>query len=361
MKYTYRRYTSGDEDVINDLYRQVTGRQRNHEAFTWQWLETPAGESEIWLIEAHLSDGTTKLIGHHGVMALAFSHFGVPLRAGKTENTMVLPEYREKILYPRYEQRFFAEYESKFHVLFSTSGPREAIRVREAMGYEYKHDWKTLHFASEPVLSARLLASELAQRWFETDTYLGNCVFPDEIMIQGTRVHCFFRRDPAPFFDFDGFWQQAGSHYPCTPTRTASYLGWRFWRSPYTRHITLILDDEKLDVAVCILSMNRFGILAIDDIYCGVPDNLPRFIEKVHNWAGQVFPFFVLRFSTTSDTTELFAASRRLRDTTLLNKLAARTKPRERRLMPRKVTRLGRSMEAPPDGNWYVTPIVFER
>ena len=53
----------------------------------------------MWLIEATDEQGNVKLIGHHGVMPIAFSNGETDLLFGKTENTMVLPEYRKKILY----------------------------------------------------------------------------------------------------------------------------------------------------------------------------------------------------------------------------------------------------------------------
>jgi hypothetical protein len=46
----------------------------------------------MWLIEATDDSGNVKLIGHHGVMPIAFSDGDTDIIFGKTENTMVLPE-----------------------------------------------------------------------------------------------------------------------------------------------------------------------------------------------------------------------------------------------------------------------------
>ena len=116
----------------------MTGRSRSVEDWKWQWVDNPAGRSEMWLIEETLDDGSARLIGHHGVMPFRATIDGNDCLVGKTENTMVHPDHRSRILYPRFERRFLAAYEPRFAMLFSTTGPAAAIRLRKAMGYEYR-------------------------------------------------------------------------------------------------------------------------------------------------------------------------------------------------------------------------------
>lgn len=92
----------------------------------------------MWLIEETLDDGSARLIGHHGVMPFRATIGGETCLVGKTENTMVHPDHRSRILYPRFERRFLAAYEPRFAMLFSTTGPAAAIRLRKAMGYAYR-------------------------------------------------------------------------------------------------------------------------------------------------------------------------------------------------------------------------------
>ena len=101
-------------------------------------MDNPAGESEMWLIEATEPGEETKVIGHHGVMPFKARLNGEEFLVGKTENTMVLDEYRSRILYPRFERRFKAEYEQRFAALFSTTGPAPALRLRASLGYQEK-------------------------------------------------------------------------------------------------------------------------------------------------------------------------------------------------------------------------------
>ncbi len=117
-KYSYRPYTSGDEKSINDLYAKITGRIRSKAAYFWQWQNAPGGKGEVWVIEAELPNGQKMLIGHHGIMPVRFSYGQDDLLFGKTENTFVHPDFRSKILYPRFERRFAYHYENRFHALF---------------------------------------------------------------------------------------------------------------------------------------------------------------------------------------------------------------------------------------------------
>lgn len=92
----------------------------------------------MWVIEEHNADGPVEIIGHHGVMPFRATIDGEACLVGKTENTMVHPDHRSRILYPRFERRFLAAYEPRFAMLFSTTGPAAAIRLRKAMGYAYR-------------------------------------------------------------------------------------------------------------------------------------------------------------------------------------------------------------------------------
>ena len=119
LEYRFRPYEPGDADSINNLYFEITGNSRTLDQFEWQWLNAPGGCGEIWLIEAVDASGASQLIGHHGIMPIRFTRGDEDLLFGKTENTMLLPAYRDKILYPRFEKRFAEHYEGRFDALFS--------------------------------------------------------------------------------------------------------------------------------------------------------------------------------------------------------------------------------------------------
>lgn len=355
MKFSYRKYQAGDEVAINELYHAVTGRTRSVKEHAWQWLQTPAGESEMWLIEAELKKGEKKLIGHHGVMALDFSHYGKPMRVGKTENTMVLPEFREKILYPRFEKKFLSLYEKNFHALFSTIGPDPAIRLRKAMGYEANHHWKKVFIGNEPALSLITINNTITRKFYnKKNTFLT----PSSITINNTKIDAYSDSDACTAFDYDGFWDEISLNYPLTPARNIKNLSWRYWKNPYRKHLTLVLNNKELGIAICVLSFRKsFGIY-IEDIYCKDKKALPSFLEILYAWSKKKMGCFAIETYTTSDNMKYFHPQGHIRDSSWLQKLF--NKNNEVNLMPRKVTSAGKAEGIKAEDDWYVTPFYFE-
>lgn len=355
MKFSYRPYQAGDEVAINELYHAVTGRVRTVEQHAWQWLQTPAGQSEMWLIEAHLADGSTKLIGHHGVMALNFTYQGIPIRVGKTENTMVLPEFREKILYPRYEKIFLSQYEHKFHALFSTMGPPEAIRLRKAMGYEATQNWQRFYIGSEPSLSLSLIRN----KFFKKESVSLYSKLPEEAIIKNTTIKTHLHEKIDSNFDFDSFWKTTSNKYTFTPSREKSDLLWKFWSNPYREHVTLILDNENLGIAVCTFSKRKTAIVYIEDIYCEIPQNLSKFLEIIQLWSREALNIKNLESITTTDSLKYFS-SKKTRLTVWAEKHAPKKYRQGKFFMPRKITLQGIALDIKKNDEWFVTPYFFE-
>jgi len=354
MRFSYRRYQEGDAAAINELYFRVTGRQRTIQEHAWQWLQSPAGESEMWLIEVEADDGRKKLIGHHGVIAENFTYRGKMARVGKTENTMVLPEYREKILYPRYEKFFLSEYESRFHALFSTTGPVSAIRLRKAMGYKFDHEWTPFFVGCEPSLSLTIAQ----ERFFKkTINYSRKLTSLNSQKINDVEITCIDAQHAS--FDFDGFWYQAAPNYGLTPARTRANLQWRFWSNPYSIYHTLILNSPNYGRAVAIISFRSGYILQIDDLYCTYPKDLDFYISIISQWAKKFLKINAIKSTTTSDCAQLFK-SPFIKKTTLLHALFRSGGPIEKPKMPRKITSAGSDLGILGDQAWYVTPFYFE-
>jgi len=354
MRFSYRRYQEGDAPSINELYFHVTGRHRTVAQHAWQWLKSPAGESEMWLIEAESDDGSRSLIGHHGVMAEAFTYRGAAVRVGKTENTMVLPEFRDKILYPRFERIFLGQYEGSFHALFSTMGPEPAIRLRKAMGYEARHKWVNIYSGTEPSISfhvalgrflgpSNALASKL-------EAFGAASIGAAKI----TRLN-----EEIPEFDFNHFWAKASKHYGLTPARTQSNLHWRFWSNPHRKHYTFKLEDPNLGVGICILSLRDGHWLYVDDIFCERPEMIARFLEILQNWSARTLRVGTLASMTTADSLDYFRSAG-VRQTSWIHRLSNVVRRTGDQRMPRKVTALGRSVGIKEDSPWFVTPFFFE-
>ena len=247
-----REYLNGDANAINDLYYRVTGRSRSVREFEWQWLAAPAGQGSIHLIHTEADqDQQPLLIGHHGIMPLRFSNGTNAAVVGKTENTMVDSLYRSKIIYPRYESRFKAQYSGKYDALFSTMGPTAAIRQRRAQGYIEVGTWERF------VLSARKACLNAGMEFFSGSRKLLDLAPLTEEILEK--------------YDFTAFWDSCKSKYPFTPSREKCDLKWRFVQNPYRSYLIALLKDSSLPsgiagfAIICLPSKDR-KIFTIEDI-----------------------------------------------------------------------------------------------
>ncbi len=369
-----RPYRVGDADAINALYRDVTGRVRTREQFAWQWLEAPAGAGEMWVIDAVAANGGTRIVGHHGLMPLVFSQGAQDFVAGKTENTMVHPDYRRKILYPRYEKRFLGDYSGRFDLLFSTVGPAAALRQRKALGYDatrhwVRHEW-ALRSGAMAALGAVIAGSDgraarsAKYRLAEQALGLGARalgVSPRRRTGDGARLTALDGVEAAAHPFFETFWTEARAEYPMTPRRMRADLDWRFWRNPYQLPITLILDGRTGPRGYAIV--NRYHKLAwrLADIVC-LPVDANTFsilLGAVADWcAGQ--GGYVLNFLAADDPGAPARFTAECGLTNLSNHWPVTRLPRPTPYpMLRRLTDRGAVAGGQVD-NWYVTPLVFE-
>lgn len=247
-RFTSRRLESGDEVAINDLYRRVAGRSRSPHDWRWQWMENPAGPSEMWIIELE-EDGRRQVVGHHGVMPFRATVGDRELMLGKTENTMVLQEVRHRLLYPRFEMRFLEQYGARFDALFSTRGPAAALRMRQALGYR----------TTEPILIASI-GRRVRSPFGSLRRRLGGSASPPSAIELGA---C----GPATATDLDdpGFleaWSRGrpddeGLHL----VKDEAAVSWRYRRHPSGVYRGLMLDD-----AVAIVHRHDRESLWIDEL-----------------------------------------------------------------------------------------------
>ena len=363
-KIRHRRYQAGDEKQINELYFHVTGRQRSIEQFRWQWLNAPGGQGEIWLIEYEQPNGEVLLVGHHGVMPLRFSAGNLDLLVGKTENTMVLPAYRKKILYTRFEQRFLHEYESRFDATFSTMGPPAAIRLREALGYSAKHYWITNEWLIRAAAPLDFFASKVRSKHCYLATILNQTskVFPkvstksQKHVLQLTELTS--EQAPVSSF-FDDFWETARSGYSIAPRRDKADLKWRFWDNPNINYFTLISENNSIGDAYAVLSEIDENIYQLDDFVCS-PNSLElrsAMLVSVSNWVGDRGGS-ILKFVTTSDSTDQVVGGGGLRDLNSCFPFSLRESPKQ--YMPRRLCKNSQHYAKIRGMAWAVTPYLFQ-
>jgi hypothetical protein len=367
-KYFSRSYKAGDEKAINRLYYEVTGTRRTLEQFRWQWQNAPGGHGEIWLIEEKKTDGRTRLIGHHGVMPIRFTCGEKNLVAGKTENTMVHQEYRRKILYPRYEQKFLKQYNKKFDLLFSTRGNASALRQRKALGYKAEQRWLNYAWALNPGALASLLAFRLIHNrkkiryvrasngaklfgnilsYLKGPRWRSKKTLPLTVLSPGEASNHLFFKD---------FWSNVRKDFPLTPRRDQADLKWRFWENPYSIYYSLICENHQYGDAYGIVRNCGSQVYMLEDIVCFPPTSafFSEMLSSICEWAESHGANAML-FSTTSDENNLRIALENFRKTNLLTIFPLKKIEYKEQPMLRKVI-----SNAYSDTDWFITPIVYE-
>ena len=270
-----RSFQNDDWLKINDLYKRVTGRQRTQSQYMWQWRRAPAGPGYIYLIE-YRDDPKNEiiLVGHHGIMPIRFSNGSDDWIAGKTENTMVDPAYRDQLIYPRFESRFKRSYSANCDVLFSTTGPKEAIRQRTAHGYKEVGEWKTLLLSSRRALSTSSIHRFARSR---------------------SKKHCLMPLDLAAIksIPFDDFWQKCRCMYPLTTSRASKDIQWRFVDNPYHDYLISIFwnqeNAQEIDgFSIIRLPQGKAPIAMIEDIIVVEP-SVAQFDALLRATLGALF------------------------------------------------------------------------
>lgn len=361
IQYSSRPYRSGDEDAINELYFRITSRVRTREQWAWQWQQAPAGSGDIWLIEAGHPDGRVELIGHHGIMPVRFTWGSEDLLFGKTENTMVLPEYRQKILYPRFERRFAKEYESRYHALFSTMGPTAAIRQRKAMGYLAEHHWVYLEQAHAPWGSLVRVAQHPRFHFLCTLMTLVLRPRSQQPLSEGAAILTSEEaRNEAFLADY---WNRARNNWGVAPCRSAKDLAWRYWDNPYSPRYAVVVHHPRMGDALVIIEHHALGVASIEDFSAERPD--PDLLDyALHSAIDAVTKRLGVRLVTCQVSENalpegcLSGLRGRFRPS-LISNLRKTASLAEQSFIPRKLTARGIAAGV-PDTGWNITMAVSE-
>lgn len=361
-KYKYRKYNPGDENFINELYWKVTGLKRSNDQYFWQWFNAPGGKAEIWLIEALHDDGSKRLIGHHGVMPIRFSYGDNNLLFGKTENTLVHPDYRKKILYPRFEKRFLSKYEQRFHALFSTMGPRAAIRQRKAQGYLEVTEWCTKRWSLSSFSKISYIVTKIGfkylskmlvkynQKQFNINAYT----------ISGIRISAYNKQEAKKEILFQTYWNNIKRNYGITPSRDYEDLKWRFWDNPYNDYITIVLDHPSMGIGVAIVNKPYKYVAKIDDFTVEYPKSklYKELIDGLFKYL-KINGIHVVEMTTTKETIDWVGKNNFEPKICKYNLPLIINKNNLPRKMPRKICPNGKSLSL-KETDWYITGIVTE-
>jgi hypothetical protein len=342
MRFRTRRMESGDEGHVNDLFNRLvadTLAPRSLDVMRRIWYGGPAGPVRSWVAEARGANGEWRIIGHHGLCPVRYTLGEKDLIFAKTANSFLLPEFRGKFLYLRFEQRCLEEAEDLFDATYSLLPAR--ARLRAALSYDV--DLQSLSLEKglrTPDVLSRLLV-RLAWRYPR---------FPARQVawVLGARSP---RQLPLTLVEFDSeaatsssffasFWDEARLVAGLAPRRDIADLSWRFWKMPGARRTTLTYTWPGGIRGYCIIDHTKPLHFTLEDIFLTVPkpDLLQQFLDAIFAWCagrgalmlafwtavgGQPLPLMKIYRRNFDDS-----LSRRHRDGPLARRLTSRGRER---------------------------------
>jgi hypothetical protein len=329
-----------DEEAFNAIFNSFpTVAPRTLDSMRHVWHEGPGGPVLSWVIEARQSDHDWQLVGHHGLCPIRYTLGGTDLVLAKTVNTFLLPEYRGKFVYPRFELRCLAEAEQMIDASFSVAPKAE--RLRAALGYQT--DIRMLHLEcglQSPRFVSRVLP-RLARRYprvlLPALARLWNAI-PVPKAPFALDVLDSDRARTAPFFD--DFWEQARPLAGLAPRRDKADLDWRFWRDGGEQRTTLTYCWQNGARAYCIVRHGNPFIFELQDIFLTTVNAalLQQFLNAIFSWCAErgalMLTFWTSEDGQPPELLDVFrrnmaaSLSRRFRDNRMSRRLTARGRGR---------------------------------
>jgi hypothetical protein len=300
-RFRTRRMERADDVTINTIFNTFpTVAQRTLATMRRVWYEGPAGPVLSWIIEAE-EEGVWRLIGHHGLCPIRYTMGANDLIIAKTVNTFLLPEYLGKFVYPRFEQRCFAEVQDSIDASFSVAP--KATRLRLALGY--KADIRMVHLERglQPAAFLPRILARLAGRYPRSP--LPSMARLSSAMPRSRSRLLLEALSPdaaplSPFF-FD-FWDAARGDAGLAPRRDIADLQWRFWNDGQKQRTTLTYSWPSGARAYAIVKHSNAFIYDLEDIFLSVPraDLLQQFLDAIFAWSADRGALMLL-FWTSED------------------------------------------------------------
>jgi hypothetical protein len=295
-RFRTRRFQPRDEGELNDRFVEIAqerlpGGSRSVELMRWLWYRAPGGRAQSWVVEAENPDGSWKIVGHHGLCPVRFTLGERDLVCAKTTNTFLLPEFRSKFLYLRFEQQCLEEARPHYDAVYSC-GPG-TFRLRKPLGYGVEDTWISLEHGSHCLD----LTSRLFSRFVKK--------FPRAPWIQMARAWAAasVRTTPKPPFEwieytpaeamqspfFADFWQQARCEAAMSPRRDVADLAWQYWLRPDSSFATLVHSWEAGARAYCIVETSNPFLYSLFDIFVTPmrPDLLDAVLRSLFIWCAR--------------------------------------------------------------------------
>ncbi len=265
-----RPYRKGDEYQINELYNLVFSRNRAINEWGWEYMENPIHESFIYVLEDN-----NKIIAHFSLLPILLRYEGRAILSGKTENTMMHPEYRGRGLYKIFEKKCIQEAHRRGIILpwvTLSAATKTHIRagytpVAPIVNYVKITDYYTLKKTFFNKLNKKIKNKFIS----ETSSLFVSSVFSllmrkkmkkQSILPQNLSIREITEFDSR----FDGFWENNHKYYGITIDRNSRYLNWRFARNPCLSYEVFILETSDYKILGYLILHAKKNVGYIDDI-----------------------------------------------------------------------------------------------
>ena len=243
-----RQTQLSDMNDLNTLYRQLTGIERSSQQYVWEWFEGYEGRAPSWVIVEKYSN---RIAGHHGVIPVPLTYQGQQLRAARTENTMVHPDFRGKFPYHVVEGQLLKQLLQTYDAIFTTAGKGAQLAVRKRLGYFEAGIWHTNRLMSTPGYLARRLAAKAIRAK----------VGEEQITPQS---HGDFIILTSAFTDFEQTLGQMPTMKGTVQVAAdAEYFQWRLGQHPYAKRSTCVFSLRDMPGLAAWRTESRFGAVAV--------------------------------------------------------------------------------------------------
>jgi len=314
---------------------------------------------ESWVVEAEEKAGW-RIVGHHALSPVRFTFGGEDWLCGKTMNTFLLPEFRDKFLYLRFEQRCLREADARFDATYSiTPG---TVRLRTALGYESIGNWIRLERGLQPLhLICRAIAGFADRYSYRARVSLLRAfaaISATPKRSNSIELVEYANEEAASSRFFADFWAEARGEAGMAPRRDVADLEWRFWKHPGFEGTTLTYSWPGGGRAYFILdnTAGHSAVYSIADFYI-TPANSERLdevLEALFVWCAQrgalAVNFFTMPRGLPPQLLEVFL--RKMKPSPL-----ERLEPAKE--MPRRISPLGKARGEGALADWNTTAILM--
>ncbi|GAI64477.1 unnamed protein product, partial [marine sediment metagenome] len=185
---------------------------------------------------------------HHGLIPIRFSYFGESILTGKTENTVMHPDYRGKGIYFPFEVKFLEEARERFQMTWTSIGVLEQGRIRLKLGYAAVGGYAPYIKVTNRAYLEQLLAGMIRRR---ISNRLLSALLIGAPKIGSLVLMPFFTRKGAMndelklekvididtvAEEIDEFWERNKGKFGITTDRNSRYLKWRIFENPNIVH-----------------------------------------------------------------------------------------------------------------------------